>query len=256
LRGDDHLTNTPRQLLLLEALELRRPDYGHVGLLVGADGAPLSKRHGSTSVQEFRERGFLRAALLNHLFRLGHTSDVEGWLGPDKMPAHFRPEHLGRASAHFEESQLLYWQKETLRHMSAAEIRAWLGSGGSPAEADAAAFVELIRHNVVLPEDAAPWVAVVRGELPPLGQEERRVVAAAGPEFFAAAVEALDQSGADLKQLTKILKERTGRKGADIFMPLRIALTGQAHGPELGPLLRLMPPETARRRLESHARNP
>ena len=68
LRGDDHLTNTPRQLLLLDALALRRPGYGHVGLLVGADGAPLSKRHGSTSVQEFRERGFLPAAILNHLF--------------------------------------------------------------------------------------------------------------------------------------------------------------------------------------------
>ena len=97
--------------------------------------------------------------------------------------------------------------------------------------------------------------AVVRGELPPLGQDEQRVIAAAGPDFFAAAVEALDQAGPDLELLTKILKERTGRKGAELFMPLRVALTGQAHGPELAPLLKLMPPETARRRLESHARN-
>ena len=77
LRGDDHLTNTPRQLMLLDALGLRRPGYGHVGLLVGTDGAPLSKRHGSTSVHEFRERGFLPAALLNHLLRLGHASDAD-----------------------------------------------------------------------------------------------------------------------------------------------------------------------------------
>jgi glutamyl-tRNA synthetase len=249
LRGDDHLTNTPRQLMLLDALALRRPGYGHVGLLVGADGAPLSKRHGSTSVQDFRERGFLRAALLNHLFRLGHTSDVEGWLRAVDMPAHFRPEHLGRASARFEETQLMHWQRETLQRMSAAEIRAWLGSDESDA------FVELVRHNVVLPADAAPWVAVVRGQLPPLGQDERRVIAAAGPDFFAAAVDALDQAGPDLARLAKILKERTGRKGADLYMPLRVALTGQAHGPELAPLLKLMPPETARRRLESHARN-
>ena len=74
LRGEDHLTNTPRQLMLLDALQLRRPGYGHVGLLVGADGAPLSKRHGSTSVRSFATRGFLSAALLNHLFRLGIRS--------------------------------------------------------------------------------------------------------------------------------------------------------------------------------------
>jgi glutamyl-tRNA synthetase len=250
VRGDDHLTNTPRQLMLLDALSLRRPGYGHVGLLVGADGAPLSKRHGSTSVQEFRERGFLQAALLNHLFRLGHTSDVDGWLPAAEMPAHFRPEHLGRAPARFEESQLVHWQKETLQRLSAAEIGAWLGS-----KDDSAAFVDLVRHNVVLPADAAPWVAVVRGELPPLGEDEQGVIAAAGADFFVAAVAALEQSGPDLKLLTKILKERTGRKGAELFMPLRVALTGQTHGPELAPLLKLMSPETARRRLESHARN-
>jgi nondiscriminating glutamyl-tRNA synthetase len=250
VRGDDHLTNTPRQLMLLDALSLRRPGYGHVGLLVGADGAPLSKRHGSTSVQEFRERGFLQAALLNHLFRLGHTSDVEGWLPAGEMPAHFRPEHLGRAPARFEESQLIHWQKESLQRLSAAEIGAWLGS-----KDDSAAFVDLVRHNVVLPADAAPWVAVVRGELPPLGEDEQRVIAAAGADFFVAAVDALEQSGQDLKMLTKILKERTGLKGAELFMPLRVALTGQTHGPELAPLLKLMSPETVRRRLDSHARN-
>jgi nondiscriminating glutamyl-tRNA synthetase len=250
LRGDDHLTNTPRQLMLLDALQLRRPDYGHVGLLVGADGAPLSKRHGSTSVNEFRERGFLAGGLLNHLFHLGHTSDVDGWLAPADMPLHFDPDHLGRAPARFDEAQLLHWQKESLQRMSAAEIRAWLGSNESTE------FIELVRHNVVLPADALPWAAVVQGELPPLGPDEQRVITAAGPEFFSAAAAALEQSGQDLKALTTILKERTGRKGADLFMPLRVALTGQAHGPELAPLLRLMTPGTARRRLESHAQNP
>jgi nondiscriminating glutamyl-tRNA synthetase len=249
LRGDDHLTNTPRQLMLLDALKLRRPGYGHVGLLVGADGSPLSKRHGSTSVDEFRERGFLRAAVLNQLLRLGHTSDVDGWLAPADMPAHFRPEHLGRASARFDEAQLMHWQKESLQRLSAGEIAGWLGSN------DSTAFIELIRHNVVLPADVTPWKAVLQGELPPLGQEEQRVIAAAGADFFSAAAAAFDESGADLKNLTKILKERTGRKGADLFMPLRVALTGQAHGPELGPLLQLMTPGTARRRLESHAKN-
>lgn len=249
LRGDDHMTNTPRQLLLLDALGLRRPGYGHVGLLVGEDGAPLSKRHGSTSAQEFRARGFLSTAILNQLFRLGHASDVDGWLPAAAMPAHFRPQHLGKAPARFDESQLMHWQKETLERMSTAEIRAWLGEG------DAMEFVDLVRHNVVLPADAAPWRTVVRGDLAPLGALEQQVIAAAGAGFFAAAAAAYAQANSDLKVLTGILKERTGRKGADLFMPLRVALTGSAHGPELAPLLKLIPPETARRRLESHAQN-
>jgi nondiscriminating glutamyl-tRNA synthetase len=249
LRGDDHMTNTPRQLMLLDALQLRRPGYGHVGLLVGEDGAPLSKRHGSTSAQEFRDRGFLSAAILNQLFRLGHAGDADGWLAPAQMPAHFRPQHLGRAPARFDESQLLHWQKETLERMSAAEIRAWLGAD------DSMEFVDLVRHNVVLPADAAPWRAVVRGDLAPLGAAERQVIAAAGAGFFAAAADAYSHANADLKMLIMILKERTGRKGADLFMPLRVALTGIAHGPELAPLLKLIPPDTVRRRLESHAKN-
>ena len=249
LRGDDHLTNTPRQLLVLDALALRRPAYGHVGLLVGEDGAPLSKRHGSTSVQEFRQRGFLSEALLNHLFRLGHAADVDGWLHPAEMPAHFRPEHLGKAPARFEETQLVHWQKETLARMSSAQVSAWLKLG------DAEGFADLIRHNVVLPADAAPWLEVLRGELPPLGEEERRVVAAAGPAFFAAAAAALEESGADMKRMTKLLAERTGRRGAELYLPLRLALTGRDHGPELGPLLKMIGPESARRRLEMHAKN-
>jgi glutamyl-tRNA synthetase len=249
LRGDDHLTNTPRQLMLLDALRMRRPGYGHVGLLVGTDGAPLSKRHGSTSVDEFRERGFLPAAVLNHLFRLGHASDVDGWLSIADMPAHFRPEHLGRAPARFDESQLMHWQKETVERMSVGQVVSWLGSG------DPVDFVEWVRHNVVLPADAARWRAVVYGDLPPLGEHERGIVAAAGPGFFAAAAAALDQASTDFKTLTKILKDSTGRKGSDLYMPLRVALTGQEHGPELASLLKLMPLPTARRRLETHAQN-
>jgi glutamyl-tRNA synthetase len=249
LRGDDHLTNTPRQLMILDALRLRRPSYGHVGLLVGADGAPLSKRHGSTSVQEFRERGFLRAALLNQLFHLGHASDQDGWLNPSDMPRHFRPEHLGVAPARFDEAQLMHFQKETLQRMSAAEWRAWLGSEESEE------FIELVRPNVVLPADALQWAAVVRGDVPALGEAEARIIAAAGKGFFAAAVAALDETGADLPRLIQVLRERTGRRGADLFMPLRVALTGQSHGPELAPLVKLMTSDTARRRLNQHAQD-
>ncbi len=79
---------------------------------------------------------------------------------------------------------------------------------------------------------------------------------AAGADFFTAAAAAYEQSHGDLKLLTQQLKQQTGRKGPDLFMPLRVALTGQAHGPELAQLLQLMSPDTVRRRLQAHAQNP
>ncbi len=253
LRGDDHLTNTPRQILLLEALGLGIPQYGHVALLTGMDGAPLSKRHGSVSVREFRERGFLPQAINNHLFRLGHTSDQEGWLSLDEMPTHFRLDHLGRAPARFDESQLIHWQKEALSRAPIEQLMSWLKPtiGASIDAKHVEEFVELVRHNVVLPEDALPWISIVYGELPPLSDSDRRVVSDAGASFFSAAVSALDQHGPDLKALGATLKAATGRKGPELYMPLRVALTGRLHGPELAPLLKALPVSTARRRLET-----
>ncbi len=255
LRGEDHLTNTPRQILLLEALGLRVPQYGHVSLITGADGAPLSKRHGAVSVAEFRERGYLPQAIVNHLYHLGHSSDHEGWLELPEMAAHFRLDHLGRAPARFDETQLAHRQKEALERASAAELERWLRPvlppGASPGSVTD--FVEVVRHNVVLPEEARPWVDVVFGELPDVAEADRRIAVEARPEFFSAAIKAFDAHGADLPAFSAELRAATGRKGAALYAPLRVALTGRTHGPELAPLLKLIPPATVRRRLEHWA---
>ena len=257
LRGDDHLANTPRQILLLEALGLRRMQYGHVGLLTGADGAPLSKRHGDTSVRDFRERGFLPDALLNHLFRLGHTPDVDEYLPLAQMPQAFRPDHLGRAATRFDEVQLIHWQKASMARASTEKVRAWLARAVTgPPGADMDAFAELVRNNVVLPEDARGWAGAAWGDLAALPEQERRVLEDAGPAYFTAALRAYDESAGDWKLLTSKLKDATGRNGAALYRPLRVALTGQQHGPELAPLLKLMPPGLARARLRIHAENP
>ena len=127
LRGEDHLANTPRQLMILSALDLAAPHYGHVSLLVGPDGAPLSKRHGATSVREYRERGFAAAAVINHLFRLGHATAEHGFLSLAQMAQAFDPTRLGRAPARFDEQQLLVWQKDAVHRMDEQQLRAWLG---------------------------------------------------------------------------------------------------------------------------------
>src|SRR5690606_1728574 len=153
VRGEDHLTNTPRQLLILESLGLRAPVYGHVSLLVGADGSPLSKRHGATSVREYRERGFIAAAVANHLFRLGHSTPEHGLLTLGEMARAFDPKHLGRAPARFDEQQLRAWQKESVQRLSIEEARRWLCAVLPEGidEATVTAFIEAVLPDGLLP---------------------------------------------------------------------------------------------------------
>ena len=150
------------------------------------------------------------------------------------MPAHFRPgASRPRAGALRGVAADALAEGDLAAHVGRPRSApGWVGDGATE-------FVELVRHNVVLPADAAPWIAVVRGELPPLGAEERRIVAAAGPEFFRGGRRPSTSPARTLNALAKILKERTGRKGAELFMPLRVALTGRTHGPELAPLLKI-----------------
>lgn len=256
LRGEDHLSNTPRQLLLLEALELPAPRYGHLALLVDARGAPLSKREGAVSVRELRAQGYLPAALLNLLFRLGHSSPLQGLLDRPALARGFDTAHLGRAAARLDPVQLAAWQKEAVQALSPQAAADWLApvlpAGLDPALR--AAFVAAVRANVVLPADAAHWSAVVFGEPPPPDAAARAVLQEAGAEFFVAAAAASLQHGHDWPALVAAVKSATGRKGPALFKPLRCALTGLDHGPELAPLLRLMPEGRVHERLSRHAR--
>jgi glutamyl-tRNA synthetase len=251
LRGEDHLTNTPRQLLVLRALGLAAPSYGHVALIVGADGAPLSKRHGAVSVRDYRERGYLPAALTNHLFRLGHSGAPPGLLTLAQMVADFDATHLGRSPARFDEQQLAMWQKEAVHALGAEAARAWLAPLLPPGigAAGADAFVSAVLPNVVLPQDARPWVDIVFGAPPPLAAAGEALVRGAGSGYFSAAAAAAAASGNDLPAIAGAVRAATGRKGAALYMPLRLALTGRSDGPELAPLLKAMPPGTARERL-------
>lgn len=255
LRGEDHLANTPRQLMILEALRLPAPAYGHVSLLVGNDGAPLSKRHGATSVRQYRDLGYLPEALTNHLFRLGHSTPEHGFLTLAQMAQTFDERHLGRAPARFDQQQLNMWQKEGVHHLTVEGASCWL-EGVIPAGLSEQArreFVTAVLPNLVLPEDARVWVDVVFGEPPPLAAGEEQLVREAGKTYFSAAAAAAAASGNDLPAIAGAVRAATGRKGAALYMPLRVALTGRAHGPELAPLLRAMPAGKARERLARFA---
>lgn len=246
LRGEDHVANTPRQLLLLEALGLEAPAYGHLPLVVGSDGAPLSKRRGAASVAELRERGYLPEAVTNYLARLGHHFDDDGLKSLDELGRGFSLEALGRAPAHYDEGQLRHWQKLAVAAAADEAFLAWAGEGvaGVPAAARGD-FVTAVRPNCEFPSDIAHWAGVLFGEGPNLEGEALEVVREAGTAFFDRAAEAVAREGASVAAI----KAATGEKGRQLFMPLRAALTGELHGPELKAVLELLGTERTAARL-------
>ncbi len=255
LRGEDHLTNTPRQLLLLDALGLAAPQYGHITLLVGADGSPLSKRHGSRSLRDLRQTGFLPEALTNYLARLGHSYQRDDWMTLTELAQNFAIERLGRASARYDENQLLHWQAEAIARADADALWRWMGTAvhSQVPENQRLDFIETVRPNIRFPQEAQQWAQQLLHDTIPLQLSEAAVqhITTAGPTFFAQALAAFETHGSDYGGLITQLKSATNRKGKTLFMPLRSALTGEIHGPELARILTLMPAELVRKRLQA-----
>ncbi len=253
VRGEDHLTNTPRQMLILQALELPVPAYAHIALVVGADGAPLSKRHGSRTVQELRESGFLPLAINNYLARLGHTYEENALLELEQLAAAFDVGRLHRAPARFDEAHLLHWQREAVRCISRDELWQWMGSSVHtlvPA-VKSDIFIDTVRANVTFPDEALDWARILFSDDPfVLTSRAREILSAVPPVYFDNFLQVFEACAGHLDRFGHELKERTGAKGAAVYRPARAALTSKEEGPELVRLLELMPADRIRRRIE------
>jgi len=251
LRGDDHLANTPRQILILDALGLPVPAYGHLPLLLGDTGAPLSKRDGAAGLHDLREQGYLPGALNNYLVRLGHACGRDEWLELAEMPANFDLGRTSRSAARFDEAQLRHWQREAVTRASVDSLVAWLGPrlDAFASHARKVEFVAAVRGNLLFPVDAEPLVRTVCEELVAVDADANGAMSGAGPEFFRRAAGEWVSSAGDFKAWTRAVAAATGQKGAALYMPLRAALTGTTHGPELAPLAALMGPERVAQRL-------
>jgi glutamyl-tRNA synthetase len=251
LRGDDHLANTPRQILILEALGMPVPTYGHLPLLLGDAGTPLSKREGAAGLHDLREHGYLPGALTNYLVRLGHACGRDEWLELAEMPAYFDLGRTSRSAARFDEAQLRHWQREAVTRTSVEALIAWLGPrlDAFASHARKVEFVASARGNLLFPADAEPLVRTVCEDLVALDADALAALASAGPEFFRRAASEWVSNAGDFKAWTRAVAAATGQKGAALFMPLRAALTGTTHGPELAPLAALMGPDRVAARL-------
>lgn len=243
LRGEDHLANTPRQLMLLRALGLHEPQYGHLSLIVGEDGAPLSKRHGSFSVSQFKDEGFLAIAIINYLARLGHTSDdIQHLLSFDALAPHFHIEKLSKSPARFDVSQLMFWQKMAVQALDNTALWRWLGEHiqAMVPESAQALFIESVKANIEFPRDAKHWAEVFFHDHAPLNDEAKNSIKEAGEQFFVEAELAFDKFKLELPSVLDEMKNTLSVNGKKLFIPLRMALTGQAHGPELIKIVQLL----------------
>ena len=251
LRGEDHLANTPRQMLVLRALDLPVPHYAHGSLILGDDGTPLSKRNGSRSINQLREEGYFPIALLNMLARLGHHYESEELMDFAALKAQFDLSHLGKSPARFDPVHLDHWQHLAVRAADDVALWAWLRAETHVLvpEEHRTEFLEIVRSNCVFPQQADVWARILFTDERVVEDAEAEPVRTAGEAFFLGALDAATEAGVDYEAFMKTLKAKTGAKGKKLFMPLRIALTGRHDGPELATIYRILDPHRLHRRL-------
>ena len=253
LRGEDHLTNTPRQIMILKALGLSIPKYGHISLILGDDGSPLSKRNGSRSLHELREQGFLPLAIVNYLARLGHHyNNHEKLMNLDELAVKFSKKYLSHSPAKFDYNQLLHWQKQAVAHLNQEEFGAWMEKAVQklvPSK-KIKLFINTVQHNVVFPEEIEHWAKVLCANEYTFTDEQQAIIKDTGALFFSTAISVLKKHGTDFHAFVDALSETLSIKGKGLYMPLRVALTGERHGPELIHIFELLGPTKIKSRFE------
>ncbi len=239
LRGEDHVSNTAVQMQMFTALGAQPPAFAHEALLTGAEGK-LSKRLGSLGVAELRAAGIEPEALVALLARLGTSLPVEPIAERAALVESFDLATFGRAPARFDEAELHRVNAGIVHQLPFARVAHLLPAGMGEAAWDA------IRPNLAHIGEAAGWWQVVTGPLQGTGLADEDVA------YVRRAGEVLAELSWDdgvWKALTGALKDETGRKGKALFLPLRLALTGLEHGPDMAALLPLIERDEALARL-------
>ncbi len=238
VRGEDHVSNTAAQIQMFEALGATPPTFAHAALLTGSEGK-LSKRLGSLGVAHFREGGIEPEAIVSLLARIGTSDSVEPFADAAPLIESFDFTRFGRAPARFDEAELAALSARIVHQLPFAKVAARL-----PAGMNEAAW-EAIRPNLSAVAEAADWWQVIEGPVESQPAEEDRGFLAQA----AALAGEIDWAGDPWHALTAALKDATGRKGRALFLPLRQALTGRDHGPDMAALLPLIGRDRALARL-------
>ena len=244
IRGEDHVVNTAVQIEIFETLSGASPHFAHHSLLTGADGKGLSKRLGSLSIASMRENGLEPMAVVSLAALLGTSDAIVPHRRVATLVEAFDLQKLSRAPARFDEAELKSLNAKLLHSIPYEEVADELRALGI---SDGAPFWEAIRGNVTAIAEAKQWHEVIHGRVTlPAGANDK--------ELLMEAKRLLPPEPWDRTMWTSwtnALKETTGRKGKELFRPLRLALTGLDHGPELAALLPLIGKAETERRLSS-----
>ncbi|WP_300010168.1 glutamate--tRNA ligase [uncultured Roseobacter sp.] len=245
VRGSDHVTNTATQIQIIEALGGTVPSFAHHSLLTGPQGEALSKRLGTLSLRDLRAQGVQPMALLSLMARLGSSDPVELRADMAELIDGFDITRFGSAPTKFDEQDLFPLTARHLAGLPLAEVAEAIAGAGVPDD-KAAQFWEVTRENITTLHDLQGWWTMMHsGAAPEIDAEDA--------DFVAEAMKLLPEAPFDdhtWSTWTAAVKEATGRKGRGLFMPLRKALTGQAHGPDMSalmPLLQVIKARTAGR---------
>jgi len=251
IRGEDHISNTPRQILLYQALGFSLPAFAHLSLVMGPDHTPLSKRHGATSVMEFRERGYLPEALVNYLALIGWSPGGDEELLPiQELARRFALEDVGHSAGVFDQEKLAWMNRHYMKEAAPARLAAeaaryFIARGFLRRRTDAAMEylvsvlpmavgsvdrLEEIPDRLKFLFDFNPAAALARDDVAEILSEP------GARDVIVALPDAIDRPLSDretFRAMANRVKERTGRKGKSLFHPIRVALTGEGGGPEL-----------------------
>ncbi|MDH4993267.1 glutamate--tRNA ligase [Aquamicrobium lusatiense] len=237
IRGDDHVTNTGVQIALFRALGAEPPVFGHHNLLTTSSGEGLSKRSGALSIESLREAGVEPMAIASLAVLIGTSENVQAIDSLAELATHFNPASTSKSAAKFDPDELFALNRALLHRMPFEEVRDRLVLFGISDER-AEAFWSAVRDNLDKLADARDWWRIVNE-----GPLEAPQFDAETLEFLQAAFALLpEEPWGDTvwKQWTGAVRKETGRKGKDLFAPLRLALTGRSSGPELAELLPLI----------------
>ena len=240
IRGEDHVSNTATQVQIMEALGHTPPRFGHMALLKMKEGK-ISKRTGGGDVKSLREAGVFPLVLVSYLAKIGTSDSIDLAESMDALIASFSIDKLGRSMANYDPAELERLNQKLLHQLSFDEVKPQLVARGM--DSIDANFWNHIKANLHTVDDARDWWAVLQQPITPKIDDAAFIAQAA------ALLPSGEWGEGSWDQLVEAVKAATGRKGKELFMPLRLALTGMEHGPEMKVVLALLGRDRAQRRL-------
>lgn len=236
LRGEDHVSNTAKQLCLFEAMHFTAPQYGHLPLIVSQHGdTPLSKRDNSFTLQKLKHLGYFPLALLNYLIRVGHTVSERNFMNLEQLVDCFSIEKIHKSSAHFDEGQLNFWQKQAMQHQNSEllwnvvdqELR------HSVTNALRDRFLDAIQPMVVFPSEIMMWAKILLTDALEYTKESKEILSTIQPEFWKGVMRMVQLENLNAITLKQYISDFDRTKVKLHWRALRLGLTEREKGPEL-----------------------